>query len=62
MTEEVWEDLKDNEKYNDPDSLTFKQILHMDRHADIIDLAYRNKFWLLVTTTRGEAFLPFLIF
>ena len=44
VTEEVWEDLKDNEKYNDPDSLTFKQILHMDRHADIIDLAYRNKF------------------
>ena len=44
VTEDTREGLKDDDKYNDPDSLTYNQVVHMDRHVDIIELAYRNRF------------------
>ncbi|XP_063690580.1 galactosylceramide sulfotransferase-like isoform X2 [Bolinopsis microptera] len=33
-------------EFTDPDSLNLKQIIHMDRKENIIDLAYKNKFKL----------------
>ena len=44
VTEETREGIKDGKQYTHLDSLTYNQVVHMDRHDDIIKLAYRNKF------------------